>query len=223
MRRALLILVILALAPAAGIDAQRRTTRKPVTKPAVQKPVPLKTERAIVKCPEPLGTGMKTGVDYCFVPAGNDAAQGVLVSIPARTGDATLIFDLHNRHVYSEERVKEGRGFAKYMAGIGVLTMKMEILRRAAVVSEFRTAADLYERIGGGAGPSGAKAIAPIGVERVYVTIPPGIDQVSLLGEVLEAHTAAGVERTTPGRPVAIVSNIQVEFRPAPAPAPKKR
>ena len=208
------LLLLLCAAFAADAGAQRRTTRKP----APQKPAPMKTEPAIVKCPDSLGTGLRTGHEYCFVPAGSDAAQGVLVSIPPHVGDATLIFDLHNRHTYSEERVKEGRGFAKYMAGIGVLTMKMEILRRAAVMSEFRTAADLYERIGGGAGPSGAKAVAPIGQERVYVTIPPGIDQVSLLGELLEAHTAAGVERTMPGRPVALVSNIQVEYRPAPAP-----
>jgi hypothetical protein len=40
---------------------------------------------------------------------------------------------------------------------------------------------------------------------------------VSLLGEILEAHTPAGRETATPGRPVAIVSNIQVEYRPAPA------
>jgi hypothetical protein len=34
---------------------------------------------------------------------------------------------------------------------------------------------------------------------------------------VLEATTSAGREIATPGRPVAIVSNVQVEYRPAPA------
>ena len=38
----------------------------------------------------------------------------------------------------------------------------------------------------------------------------------SLLGEVLEATTAAGREVATPGRPVAIVSNVQVKDTPAP-------
>jgi hypothetical protein len=178
--------------------------------------VPLKTEPAAVKCPEPLGKGMKTGAEYCFVLAGREAASGVIVTIPPHTGPATLIFDLHNRHTYSEEMVKSGRGFATYRAGIGVLSMTNELISRAAVQSEFRTAADLHERIGGGAGPSGAKAVAPIGRETVYVTIPAGIDQVSLLGEVLEAVTAAGRETATPGRTVAVVSNVKVEYRPAP-------
>jgi hypothetical protein len=47
------------------------------------------------------------------------------------------------------------------------------------------------------------------------------VDQVSLLGEVLEATTAAGREVATPGRPVAIVSNVQVTY--VPAPPPRKR
>jgi hypothetical protein len=58
----------------------------------------------------------------------------------------------------------------------------------------------------------------------VFVTIPAEVDQVSLLGEVLDATTAAGHETATPGRPVAIVSNLKVEYRPAPPPkAPKKK
>jgi hypothetical protein len=76
---------------------------------------------------------------------------------------------------------------------------------------------DLYDRITGGAGPGGTKAVAPLGREQVVITVPAGVDQVSLLGEVLEATTSAGREIATPGRPVAIVSNVQVEYRPAPA------
>lgn len=208
---ALIVVISLACAPLAAAQARGRT-QKPAAKPAASAQ---KTEPADVSCPDPLGKGMKTGVLYCFVPAGTAAEQGVLVKLPARTGPATLIFDLHNHHTYSEQAVKEGRGFARYRAGIAVLTMKMDVVARAAVEGEFRTAADLYERIGGGAGPSGAKAVAPLGQERVYITIPPGIDQVSLLGELLDARTAAGRETATPGRPVAIVSNIQIEYRPA--------
>jgi hypothetical protein len=55
----------------------------------------------------------------------------------------------------------------------------------------------------------------------VRITIPAGVDQVSLLGEVLEGSTAAGREIATPGRPVAIVSNVQLEYRPAPPPRKK--
>ena len=116
-------------------------------------------------------------------------------SIPPHTGEASLIFDLHNRHTYSEEEVKAGRGFATHQAVIGALTMKGELLERGAVQSEFRTAADLYERIGGGAGPGGAKAVAPIGREEVIIPVPAGVDQVSLLGEVLNSTSSPNASR----------------------------
>ena len=206
-----LTLTAAILSPGPISAQQRRRTPARTAKPAT---VPLKKEPAQVKCPESLGTGVKTGTSYCFVLAGRDPSQGVIVSIPRHTGEATLRFDLHNRHTYSEEQLRAGRGFAKYTAVIGVLTMKGELIERAAVQSEFRTARDLHERISGGAGPGGVKAVAPVGVEPISVTIPPGLDEVSLLGELLEATTAAGRETAAPGRPVAIVSNITVEYRP---------
>jgi hypothetical protein len=193
----------------ADTHAQRRrpTTRKP--------PAPkLKIEPAKVTCPESLGTGIKTAAQYCFVLAGRDPAQGVLVPLPPHSGPATLLFDLHNRHTYSAEEVKAGRGYARYLAVIGVLTLKGDLIGRAAVQSEFRQAADLHERIGGGAGPSGLKAVAPIGREQLAITIPAGVNEVSLLGEVLDATTTVGREVATPGRPVAIVSNVRIEYRP---------
>lgn len=219
MRSAVVLLMVLSLGAASDAAAQRRTA-KPKPRPAP--PAPLKTEPAAVKCPESLGQGMKTGASYCFVLAGREAQEGILVTIPPHTGPATLIFDLHNRHTYSEEMVRGGRGFATYKAGIGVLSMTNELISRAAVQSEFRRVDDLHERIAGGAGPSGAKAVAPLGREQVFITIPAGIDQVSLLGETLDAVTAAGRETATPGRTVAVVSNIRVEYRPAPAPKPRR-
>jgi hypothetical protein len=206
-------MLICSLVCAADADAQRRRT--PARKPPP--PPPLTIEPAAVRCPETLGTGVKTGAVFCFVLAGRDPAQGVLVTIPPHTGPATLLFDIHNRHTYSEEDIRAGRGFAKYTAVIGVLTMKGELLNRGAVQTEFRTARDLYDRVSGGAGPGGVKAVAPLGREEVAIAIPAGVDQVSLLGEMLDATTAAGRETATPGRTVAIVSNVRVEFRPAPA------
>jgi hypothetical protein len=194
------------------LDGFAQTRRKPTRKPAP--PPPMKTEPAAVGCRESLGVGVRTKGTYCFVLAGRDPAEGVVVTIPSHTGPATLTFDLHNRHTYSEEDVKAGRGFASYTAVIGVLTMKGDLLARGAVRSEFRTAKDLYERIGGGAGPSGVKAVAPIGAETVSVEIPAGVTQVSLLGEVLDAVTSIGRESASPGRPVAVVSNVRVEYRP---------
>ena len=191
------------------VEGQRR-------RPAPKKPVPpaLKVEQAKVQCRESLGTGIKTTASYCFVLAGLEPADGVLITIPPHRGEATLVFNLHNRHTYSEEDVKRGRAFSRYSAVIGALTMTGELLGRGAVQTEFRTVNDLFERIGGGAGPGGVKAVAPLGNEMIYITIPEKVTQVSLLGELLEAITHAGRETATPGRPVAIVSNVRVEYRP---------
>jgi hypothetical protein len=180
--------------------------------------VPPRVDPAKVTCPDSLGTGVRTGATYCFVTAGRDPAQGVLIAIPPRTGDATLRFALHNRHTYSEEQMKTGRGFARYTAVIGALTLKGDLLDRAAVQSEFRSAKDIYERIATSPGSSSVKAVAPVGNEQISITIPANIEQVSLLGEVLDAITPAGREAAAPGRPVAVVSNVMVEYKPkAPA------
>jgi hypothetical protein len=212
----LLIGVLLLSADAGAQQRKRSTARKPPPPP------PPKVEPAQVKCPETLGVGVKTGANYCFVLAGDDPAQGVLVTLPAHTGTASLLFDLHNRHTYSDEDVRAGRGYAKYTAVVAALSMKGDLIDRGAVQSEFRSARDLYERIAGGAGPGGVKAVAPIGYEAVTITIPAGVDQVSLLGEMLDATTAAGHETATPGRTVAVISNVRVEYRPAPPPKPKR-
>jgi hypothetical protein len=222
----MLTVVMLGLLVAAD-SAQAQTggrsssTRKP--KPA---PVPPRVEPAKVTCPESLGTGVRTGNEYCFVIAGRDPAQGVLIAIPPHTGDVTLRFNLHNRHTYSEEQMKAGRGYAKYTAQIGVLSLKSDLIDRAAIQTEFRSAKDIYERISGGAGPGGVKAVAPVGDEPIQITVPAAYDQVSLLGEVLDAYTPAGRESASPGRPVAIVSKVTIEYRPKPvtkAPARKGR
>jgi hypothetical protein len=202
-----LVATVPLLAQRGGTTARKPT---PASKPAA------KVEPADVKCPEQLGTGLKTKASFCFVLAGRDPVDGVLVTIPPHT-QATLRFDIHNRHTYSEEEVRAGRGFARYTAVIGVLSMSGQLLGRGAVQTEFRSAGDLYDRITGGAGPGGVKAVAPLGREQASIEIPPGVDQVSLLGEVLEATTSAGREVATPGRPVAIVSNVQIEYVPAPA------
>jgi hypothetical protein len=205
----------LLLAVPAGADAQGRR-RVPPRKP---KPVPVqpRVEPAKVTCPESLGTGVRTGNEYCFVIAGRDPAQGVLIGIPPHSGEVTLRFNLHNRHTYSDEQMRAGRGFAQYTAVIGVLTLKGVLIERAGVQTEFRTAKDVYERISGGAGPGGVKAVAPVGNEEITITLPADVDQVSLLGEVLDAYTAAGRESAAAGRPVALVSQVTIEYRPRPA------
>jgi hypothetical protein len=163
--------------------------------------------------------GVKTVRSFCDVPAGRDPAQGIVISLPPHAGPGTLTFDLHARHVYSDDEMKRGKGYSHYRAVIGVLTMTGDLLERGAVDAEFRTAADLFDRIGGGAGVSTLKAVAPAGREEIVVTIPAGVDQVSVLGETLDALTSAGHETVVmAGRPVAIVSNLLFEYHPAPPP-----
>ena len=62
--------------------------------------------------------GVRTGASYCFVLAGSDPATAF--ALPSlRNGTASLISNLHNRHTYSDEDIRAGRGFAKYTAVVG--------------------------------------------------------------------------------------------------------
>jgi hypothetical protein len=210
----LVVAVLVAATPAAAQTRKRPAAKKPAARPAAAQ----KTTTPDVKCPSRIGMGVKTIRSFCDVPAGTDPPQGIIVTIPPHSGTATLSFDLHARHTYSEELTKSGKGYSRYSAIIGVLTMKGDLLTRAAVQAEFRTADDLFDRIGGGAGPGGLKAVAPIGREQVFVTIPADVDQVAILGETLDAITPAGHETVVlPGRPVAVVSDILVEYKPGAA------
>jgi hypothetical protein len=213
MRRLILLTLSAAIVCAAPLDAQRRpAAKKPAPKAA---PVAPKTITPDMACPSLIGMGVKTVRRFCDVPAGSAAEQGIVITLPPHTGTATLTFDLHARHLYSEDEIRRGKAYARYRAQVGVLTMKMEVLARGAVEAEFRSAADLFDRVGGGAGGS-LNAVAPAGREQVFVTIPAGIDQVTLLGETLDAITPAGHETVVmPGRPVAIVGNVLFEYRPA--------
>ena len=173
------------------------------------------TAPAEVACPSLLGHGLNTNRSFCDVLTGRDPSGGIIVEIPRHRGEATLTFDLSNRHTYSEQQVRAGRAFARYTATIGVLTSDGTLLGRGVVQSEFRDADDLVDRVDGGAGPGGVKAVAPLGLERVSITIPADTTQVSILGEVLEVIRIEGRDLfQSPGRPIAIVSNVEVDYRP---------
>ena len=116
--------------------------------------------------------GVKTKLDFCDVLTGRDPAQGILIKFPLHRGVLTLRFDLHNRHTYSEDEMRTNRGFASYTATIGVLTLDNTLLTRAVVAGEFRRPENLLDRIMGGAGPGGVKAVAPLGSEPIAVDIP---------------------------------------------------
>jgi hypothetical protein len=206
--------LLLALVLGVGFpspDVAGQTTRRT---PARQTSRP-RTEPAKVVCPALLGRGVKTKLEFCDVLTGRDPKTGILITIPPHTGTALVIFTLHNRHTYSEEEVRQKRAYARYLAVVGLLTMDDTLLSRAAVYSEFFTEASLFDRIEGGAGPRGLKAVAPVGAEEVRIEVPANVTQVSLLGERLQV-TRREREDTyaVPGTPIATVSGIKVQYRP---------
>jgi hypothetical protein len=224
MRVFALLLLSCVLLPA-GVSAQTgRTPPAPAAKRAVPAPLPPVVETPEMKCPALLGVGVNTKRTFCDVLSGRDPAAGIVIALPPHQGPVTLRFALHNRHTYSEEQMKDKRAtFAHYTAVIGALTADNTLLTRAVVDSEFRTAKDLVDRISGGAWPSGLKAVAPTGSEPITVTIPEDEKQVSLLGEKLTVERADGTATyASEGRPIAVVSDVTIEYRPAPPkPQPK--
>ena len=218
MWRAFAVLLAVPLAASfVSIDAQTKkppqtATKKPAPAPVLKQVVPTLT------CPSTLGPGIRSKHLFCDVLIGRNPQDGLAIKIPPHRGAARLLFDLHNRHTYSEQETKAGRAYTQYTATIGVLTMDGGLLTRAVVQSEFRRPSDLVDRVGGGAGPSGLKAVAPVGSEPIVVEIPQEITEVSLLGEHLAMVRLDGNDTfVTPGRPIALVSNVRVEIQEPPA------
>ena len=106
--------ILLALACAAPVvEAQSRNQRKPKARSSTAKPPPPAAppvrEPPLMQCPSILGNGLTTQRLYCDVLSGQDAANGLRVTLPPHTGTATLYFTLHNRQTYSESEVKAGK------------------------------------------------------------------------------------------------------------------
>jgi hypothetical protein len=225
--KALGLLLVLVIPIASSAQTAKPPAKAPVRRRAVTpaKPVKPTVAPADLTCPSPLGVGVKTKLNFCDILTGRDPAQGIIIKLPPHRGDVTLRFDLHNRHTYSEDEMRQKRGFASYIAGIGVLTLDNTLVTRAVAASEFRRAEDLLDRVSGGAGPGGVKAVAPVGSEPIIVTIPAAATEVSILGEKLTVTRADGVAATyaAPGRPIAILSNATVEYTPAPPPPAPRR
>ena len=212
-RQLSVLLLLAATLPITSIaTAQRSTAKKPATSTTTR-------VEAELQCPSELGIGITTKQRFCDVLTGAEPKEGVLITIPPHRGPVTLTFELHNRHMYSEELIQAKRAYRQYTATIGVLTMDNTLIDRAVVQSEFRTAADLVDRISGGAGPGGMKAVAPAGTEFIAIELPEDVgEQVSILGEHLSIERPDGADNfTAPGRPIATISNVMLEYRPAPA------
>jgi len=168
-----------------------------------------------VQCASNLGNGLKTKRAFCDVLVATAPAGSVQITIPAHTGDSTLRFDLHNRFTIPTLNVPGPLTYASHQAIISVIRANGAVIKRAAVAREFRTVADLFDQIGGGSGPGGAKVVAPGAPEAVSVVVPAAVSALGIVGVSLEVATWGGREQfDSPGRPVAMVSNVRIQYRP---------
>jgi hypothetical protein len=163
-------------------------------------------------CAGDLGTGQKSGRAFCDVIMAASGAGSIAMTIPTHRGTAALSFDLHNRFAVPPESMDPVQAFARQSAVVAVIGPKGEIGRGIAV-GEFRTSADLFDRIVGGGAPGGVKAIGPGPATAVAITIPAGVTSIGIVGIRLDVTTRLGNQRyDTPGRPIAIASNLKIEY-----------
>lgn len=164
-------------------------------------------------CGVPLGNGIKSRRKFCDVVISSNLKDGVMMSVPAHTGETTLMFDLHNRYTPPPEGTPAAQVYAKHTAVVAVFDQTGTLISRAAVSRELRTAVDIFDRIGGGAWPDGAIQVAPGRAEAVTLKLPETVTSISVLGVSLELVSLAEQGTfTTPGRPVAIGSNFRIEY-----------
>jgi hypothetical protein len=219
MSRHLAAAVAALLLGATLIAAPQKAKPKPKPKPPA--PLPVVTVPMPIACPDALGIGAKSGRLFCEVPVSHDPARGNLIVVPGHQGTAIVRFHLHNRQIVSPSLIKAKRAYTRATATVVVVTADGTILGRGTVQSEFRREADLFDRVAAGSGASGYKAIAPIGDELVEITAPEAAQSVTVVGEKVVLEQIDGTQTvSTEGTSVALISNAQVEYRPAPEAKP---
>jgi hypothetical protein len=189
------------------------------TRAAAPAPLP-KVVSTETTCAAVLGSGVKTKRRFCDVVITTSAAESVTMKIPPHVGSAVLQFDLHNRFDISTS-VLSPRQFSRQLATVAVVRSTGAVIEREAVVGELRGAADAFDRIEpgvveGGAGPGGARATAPGQPQAIRLTIPAGVTSIGILGIKLSVTGKTGATEVfeTPGRPIAVVSNVRIEYTP---------
>lgn len=185
--------------------------------PAAQRGQAARTPQKIshvVTCAVPLGAGVKSKREFCDVIIGTEPLRSVSVDIPAHTGPATLLFDLHAHFDVPAQGTDAAQAFARRTASIAIIKSTGEVVDRGAVVAEYRTAQSLFDRIAGD-GPGGVKVVAPGPANAQRYTLPAGLTTFGIVGTRLEVVTTTGKSSfDTPGRPVAMLSNLRVEYTP---------
>lgn len=182
------------------------------TQSAIRQAAATKLSEAIV-CTSPLGAGTKSGRSFCDAIVAATGAGSIAMEIPTHTGTATLMFDLHARIQVQPDATDPGQTFARHSVLVAVVGPTGTVIDRAALVKEYRTPTDLFDRLVGTL-PGGVKAIAPGMPESIRVTIPAGISAIGIVGVRLEVMTRAlRANHDQPGRPIAIVSNARIQYK----------
>ena len=187
------------LAPDATLAAGQRSPARPrqVTRP----------QPAV--CASDLGAGVKTRRRFCDVIIATTPADSIAMTLPARTGPAALMFDLHNRFTVPAPKTPAMQAFTSETAVVAIVRSTGEVIERAAASREFRTPVDLFDRL------AGANATAPGPAVPVRITIPAGVTAIGLVGVRLEEWKASGRGAyATPKRSIALASNFRLEFTP---------
>ncbi len=168
-----------------------------------------------IRCAADIGTGVKTKRPFCDVVIGTTPAESVAMTIPPHTGTATLRFDLHNRFDVPAATLPPAMVYARHLAIVAVIRPTGELIGRAVVAGDFRSTDNLFDRILADPRSGAVRAVAPGPPEAISVTVPAGVSSVGIVGTRLNLVRRAGEEGyDTPGRPVALVSRVRVEYRP---------
>lgn len=161
-------------------------------------------------CPAVTGVGINTKRRYCDVRIADVVEDGIRVDLPARTGPATVRFDLHARFSVGSSIAPQ-----RHDAIVAIVDPEGQVIGRGAVRGELRAADDLFDRLTAIGGRT-RLAAAPGRPERITVRVAQDVAFVSIVGQWLDVQLPSKQDRLeTAGRPIALASNFEVAYTPA--------
>jgi hypothetical protein len=199
------IVLAMALAPAVMIaDGQGRAAQRPKRVTAIN-----------ATCASDLGMGAKTKRRFCDVIIASTPAESVSVALPPHNGAATLMFDLHNRFDVPAATAEPAQAFVSQTAIVAVIRLTGDVIERAGVSREYRSPRDLFDRLAGSGRGAPMRSVAPGYAQEVRIVVPATVNILGIVGTRLEQWraTARGAF-DTPNKPIAMVSNLRVEYTP---------
>jgi hypothetical protein len=204
-----LVCAVLLTAGVLGVETaaqQRRRAAAPAAAPAA-----VKRETPKFECPSVTGVGVSTKRRYCDIRIANVVEDGIRIEMPARSGAATLQFDLHSRFSVSGANVARQR----HDALVALVGPDGQVVGRGAVRGELRSVKDLFDRLAPLSG-RGTIAAAPGLPQRIRISVPAGVAFLSLVGMRLDVQLPSKLDHIeTVGRPIAVASNFEISYTPA--------